>query len=121
MLIWMGIIFYFSSRVRVAVSDTYAWNFLFFKSLHVIEYAVLTLLVYRGVFFSWPRLSHIRLLLIVVLMALVYAISDEFHQTFVSTREGSIRDIGIDLIGITLAIGYTKLYWQSFKYIFLRV
>lgn len=34
------------------------------------------------------------------LLALVYAISDEFHQTFVRDRHGSPVDVLIDAIGI---------------------
>lgn len=33
---------------------------------------------------------------------LAYAISDEIHQTFVPTREGTIRDVMIDGIGIII-------------------
>lgn len=35
--------------------------------------------------------------------SLFYACTDEFHQYFVSGRSATIRDIGIDCIGITLA------------------
>ena len=45
-ILWMGIIFYFSSQQKLLVSDIYTVQFLFFKSLHVIEYAILSILFY---------------------------------------------------------------------------
>jgi VanZ family protein len=44
-------------------------------------------------------------------MALAYAISDEFHQTFVPGRSGAPRDVAIDLIGITA--GLLLLSWNG--------
>ncbi len=118
---WMGIIFYLSSRTRVAVSETYILNFLFFKSLHVAEYACLSLLICRGYRLSFPHLSLTKVLFLTFLTTFLYAVSDEVHQTFVPTREGTVRDVLIDTIGITLSIGYTKIYWQHFKRIFLKI
>jgi len=34
-------------------------------------------------------------------LAMLYGMTDEFHQTFVPTRTGQPRDVLIDLIGIT--------------------
>jgi VanZ family protein len=36
-------------------------------------------------------------------LAVLYAISDEVHQSFVPTREGTLRDVIIDAIGALLA------------------
>jgi len=36
-------------------------------------------------------------------IALLYAISDEYHQSFVEGRHGSAVDVGVDAIGIVLA------------------
>lgn len=47
-ILWMTLIFYLSSRQRVAVSNTYIINFMFFKFLHVTEYSILYTLVYRA-------------------------------------------------------------------------
>jgi VanZ family protein len=40
-----------------------------------------------------------------VLLAFAYACSDEYHQTFVDGRTGTVRDVGIDTIGIAIAVG----------------
>lgn len=108
-IIWMIAIFLLSSRQRIEVSEKYIWNFLFFKLLHIIEYATLNLLLFRGFnslknkFFAFPDKLFFSFLI-----AILYAVSDEIHQTFVPTREGKIRDVFIDFIGIYLMHIYIK-------------
>jgi VanZ family protein len=71
------------------------------KAAHVTEYAVLTLLVVHALVVSGVQRPRSAALLIV----LAYAASDEYHQTFVSGRSGTPRDVAIDLLGILLALG----------------
>ncbi|KKU80885.1 hypothetical protein A2875_05120 [Candidatus Gottesmanbacteria bacterium RIFCSPHIGHO2_01_FULL_46_14] len=92
-IIWMAIIFAFSSRESVSVDERFIINFLFFKTLHVIEYGVLFILYCRAIKNKW----------IAFFLTIAYASTDEFHQTFVSTREGRVRDVIIDGIGATLS------------------
>jgi VanZ family protein len=47
-------------------------------------------------------------LLIAAVMAVLYAFSDEWHQTFVPGREGSLLDVGIDALGIGMCLWSTK-------------
>lgn len=105
--LWMGIIFLFSSQQDVSPTDEFIVNFLFLKSVHVGIYAGLFFLLFRG-FYAISGLSFRSQLMLAGGCALLFAISDEFHQTFVPTRGGKIRDVGIDLIGIFLALLYTK-------------
>ncbi|MBP9691492.1 VanZ family protein, partial [Candidatus Woesebacteria bacterium] len=56
-----------------------------------------------------------RIFLYAIVTALLYAISDEMHQTLVPTRTGQVRDILIDSIGILLCFQYTKMYLSSLK------
>jgi len=44
-----------------------------------------------------------RWALLAVVIAGVYAASDEFHQIFVSGRTASVHDVMIDICGATLA------------------
>ncbi|HYU60101.1 MAG TPA: VanZ family protein [Solirubrobacterales bacterium] len=70
------------------------------KLLHVVIYAALTLLWF------WtlrPLLPGTSALALAGLIALIYGITDEYHQTFVEGRDGRPLDVGIDLIGIVLA------------------
>jgi VanZ family protein len=79
------------------------------KSGHVTEYFILGILLFRA-FRSGSREARIRRwafssFLVVVL----YAASDEFHQSFVSTRTASLLDVGIDALGGILAQGVSAL------------
>lgn len=47
-----------------------------------------------------------------ILVTLLYALSDEFHQVFVPGRSGSLWDAGIDLVGILIgAFIYDRKRW----------
>lgn len=77
------------------------------KAAHVTEYSILAWLVWRLVRNSnkrpkpdWNWGDAGRTLLVVVL----YAASDEFHQIFVPSREASLRDVLIDTSGGVLAL-----------------
>lgn len=107
--VWMGVIFYFSSKQKVGVADEYVVNFIFFKTLHLIEYAALYFLLFRAFQSSTVHKFTLKQSLIYpIIFAIMFAISDEIHQTFVPTREGHPRDVIIDTIGILLCFSYTK-------------
>ncbi len=111
----MCVIFYLSSRQSIAVSDVFTVNFIVFKSLHVIEYAILYFLLFRAYYSTLSRKNMNRIYWYAVVTALLYAVSDEIHQTLVPTRTGKPRDILIDSIGILLCFQYTKMYLNSLK------
>lgn len=112
----MGFIFYLSSRQRISIGGTYVENFIIFKSLHVLEYALLYLLVFRAMFKTFSkRLAINSIFILSITIAILYGASDEIHQTLVPTRQGSVRDVFIDTIGILLAFSYTKKYLTKLK------
>ena len=96
-IVWMIVIFLFSSRQKVAITDSYAVSFLFFKTLHLLEYSFFYILLYRAFRNTSVRNKNAYILSFVILT--LFAISDEIHQAFVPTREGRLRDVIIDLIG----------------------
>lgn len=98
-VVWMGVIFIFSSRQKVSVSDEYTINFLFFKTLHVLEYSFLMMLALRSAQNTIGK-SYSYLAFVICIL---YAISDEVHQRFVPTREGRLRDVIIDSGGMLLS------------------
>jgi len=102
-LVWMAIIFFLSGRQSVQVSDQNVVNFLFFKTLHVVEYAILYILSYRAVKNTSEKSNVVIPYAIAMGITLLYAASDEFHQTFVPTREGRLRDVIIDALGAVTA------------------
>lgn len=79
------------------------------KAGHVTEYAILALLLLRalapGVSSDVRDQGPLRVSLVRAwLLATAYAGTDEFHQSFVSTRHGSVRDVVIDSMGAALAL-----------------
>ncbi len=98
-----------SSQQRVSVSETFFLNFLFFKTLHVIEYAILNVLWFRAFLRGTYTGNSIKTALqYAFIVSILYAISDEIHQTLVPTREGTIRDVLIDCVGISLMYIYLR-------------
>jgi len=69
------------------------------KAAHFTEYAILAFLAARA-FRTSPRpaLAN-RWFLVSLILIVVYALIDEYHQTFVPTRTGSIFDSLIDVTG----------------------
>jgi VanZ family protein len=69
------------------------------KLLHFAAYAVMGVLFYR----AYQTLSfkkNIQLLVLLsVISASLYGISDEIHQSFVPYRDGSILDVIADVLG----------------------
>lgn len=98
------LIFTLSSRPRISLSDKSVVDFIIFKSLHMLEYGLLMIFNYRALLNSYHGLNKKQLSLFSFLATLLYAVSDEIHQTYVPTREGRLRDVGFDTIGTLLAL-----------------
>ena len=75
------------------------WDLVLRKLAHAGVFAALTLLWLRAL-----RPLTARALLAAVTISILYAITDEYHQTLVSGRHGSPVDVGIDAIGIGVAV-----------------
>ena len=71
------------------------------KIIHACEYGLLAFLWWRAL-----RTTEMRALAIplALLLALAYAVTDEFHQTFISGRHGTPVDVAIDSIGAGLVL-----------------
>jgi VanZ family protein len=103
-----------SSRTTVQASTVDWFDFVIKKTAHFIEYFILnTLFLYsmkKTTSFSKPRLVFTALFL-----TILYAASDEFHQTFVSGRTGKPRDVFIDSFGASVsALLFSKTKLSAF-------
>ena len=72
-------------------------DFIIRKVAHVTEYAVLSLLVSRSVGIKMS--STIRERLLPAGISSLYALSDEFHQSFVPSRGATYTDVLWDTLG----------------------
>ncbi len=98
-LLWMGIIFVLSAQPDIP-HPAAGWLDLLASSLaHAFLFGVLALLYARALG-GRPRVWFISLVL-----ALLYALSDELHQGFVPGRQPDVLDIVCDMVGAALALG----------------
>ena len=71
------------------------WDIVLRKIAHVAIFAVLCLALARATEWRRPMLAGV--------IAVLYAASDEFHQSFVEGGHGTPVDVAIDSVGIGLA------------------
>lgn len=99
----MAIIFFFSTRQTADIIPENIPHFVFFKSLHLLEYALLAILI----FYSFLRQKS------TIILAYLYSLSDEIHQTFVAGRSGRFKDTFYDLLGIIIGLLLLKLLLKN--------
>jgi VanZ family protein len=104
----MGAIFALSATPSIATPLEPVFDFTLKKLAHVTVYAILTVLLFRALQIHITHKGHA--VLTAAVLAVLYAFSDEWHQTFVPGREGTLRDVGIDAIG---AVGMSM--WLRIK------
>lgn len=100
-VIWSILIFLGSALPSTTVSPDEAINFLAHKGVHLFEYAVLSILSFRAkgsVFFAFGY-------------PLFFAVSDEFHQSFVPGRSARVQDVFVDALAI--CVGNAIVYWTN--------
>ncbi len=109
-LLWMGLIFALSSQPSLPSHPNGLIDFVLKKGSHMAEYGILVFLLWRalsqesrrrsikkGARASTPYASAF-------VLTLLYALSDEYHQTFVAGRNGRLGDVGVDALGAMLAL-----------------
>lgn len=102
-IIWASIIFAFSSQKVIPGVEEYAPDFFIKKFAHVFVYLVLYFLLQFAVN-KTTQTSQTKLrLYLPLILCCIYAISDEIHQSFVPGRTATLRDIGYDMIGVSIA------------------
>jgi VanZ family protein len=79
------------------------------KTAHVSEYAVLAILAYRAVAFGNPRFRS-RNVILPLLIGVLYAASDEYHQSFIPSRFACAQDVFYDTAGVFA--GMILCLWQ---------
>ena len=108
---YSAIIFFLSSlpATKVVLPFT-VWD----KLLHVLEYAPLGLLWARALkqCRHWP---YLMLWAISVLLAYLYGLTDEFHQSLTPGRESSLWDACADLIGADFGTGIYLFIQQRYQ------
>ncbi len=91
-VVWAAVIFALSSIPSLG-TGLGTGDLVLRKIAHAAEFAILGALLGRA-------LAELP----AFLLGVGYAISDEVHQSFVRGREGSARDVAIDVVGVAVGL-----------------
>ena len=81
------------------------------KVLHAVEYGILSLLCYRAFRRAAGPAAARQAVVLAILTASVYGLTDEVHQTLVPLREASWQDWLADTIGAVIG----AMSWRSIR------
>lgn len=133
---WMMIIFYFSSKTGAEIDNTQSffvkrivlwfegsefsdypisrqqaiisrYSYFLSKTAHYFEYGILCYFCFL-LFFHLKK-YHLRYIMS-LLICILYAIGDEYHQVFSSGRTPRVQDVLIDFLGALTAILLIELF-----------
>lgn len=78
------------------------------KLAHMTEYCLLAICVSLPLYVYGLR--GFALTFLAGILCVAFAASDEFHQTTVANRGPSVKDVGIDSIGVLFGITFVRLF-----------
>jgi VanZ family protein len=110
--LYMGLIWFLSSMPSdavVALPDSKVDSFLK-ESMHLIEFAILYFLLVLA-FLTGGHFTK-KLNIILAVIAALYGVTDEIHQSFIPARSSSLIDVAKDWIGV--AAVYYFVYQARF-------
>ncbi len=84
------------------------------KVMHAFVYFVLALIILFTLNYFQNNKKYLLSVLITLVVIIIAASMDEFHQTFVSGRSGNIKDVIIDTIGALTAIFIFSTYYLTY-------
>ena len=85
------------------------------KVIHATVYFVLAFVIIFIVNLFFDNKKYIVSSIITIILSLIFASLDEYHQTFVGGRTGQIKDVLIDSIGAIVGILFYGTYYFVYK------
>lgn len=82
----------------------------FDKLAHFIVYGAFSLLIFRGFSRTIGGNNFFLIAVLTIIVTVAYGVSDEFHQSFVPTRDSDVKDIAADSIGAMAAMSVIYLF-----------
>ena len=104
--LWMSFIFYLSAQSGLPGP---AWISI---TGHIVEYGVLAALLY----FALSRtttLGHQKTVILAVILATLYGVTDEWHQSFVPGRVPDPMDLLTDFLAATVVATMTAVFLKK--------
>jgi VanZ family protein len=98
--VWAGIIFALSATPNLRVAQADDLDFVLRKAGHMAAFGILAVLLWRALALAAVR----RAMVWGLVLAIGYAASDEFHQSFTAGRHESPVDVTIDAAGALIAL-----------------
>jgi VanZ family protein len=95
-LFFMGFIFYMSGQTGQSLPSLFPYEDIAF---HFCIYAMLAWSFGRALTYEKAGLSFFKIVCLCAVFGLLYGISDEYHQSFVSGRTSDIFDVMTDVAG----------------------
>ncbi|MGH7231722.1 MAG: VanZ family protein [Nitrospiraceae bacterium] len=84
------------------------------KALHGVEYAILAILCYRAFRYAAGAWAARSAVLLAILAATAYGLTDEIHQAFVPFRDADGWDLLTDVVGAAIgAWGWHRMIERS--------
>jgi VanZ family protein len=106
-IVWAGIIFFLSAQESLASPVPGVLGLILRKGAHFVEYAVLAGLTAQAIAAGQPWGHRVRIIALV--LAVLYAGSDEIHQAFVSGRHPAGLDVLIDAAGAGFGVSAFRI------------
>lgn len=103
----MVLIWILSSNPADAIVKTpFSFDALLKESLHLIEFAILYWLI-AFAFMAHNKWSE-RASILAAIIAILYGLTDEIHQSFVPSRSATVIDFVKDTIGVAVSFWIAK-------------
>ena len=85
------------------------------KVMHASVYFILAFFVMTLFSIIFDHKYYLASILLTLMVCVIFAASDEFHQTFVNGRSGQILDVIIDSLGACVGVLFYSTYHIIYK------
>lgn len=90
------------------------------KNAHAFMYMVLSFLV-SSAFFAYNKKGQ-NVVVYILFICLFYAVTDEFHQSFISGRTSLVSDVLVDFVGALIGLVFFYLcYYKIYMTNIIRI
>jgi len=79
--------------------------FLVDKAIHVLVYGAFSVVLFAALRHSRPRTPSLVLASVAAVIAVLYGLSDEYHQSFIPFRHTDAYDLAANAVGAVVAQG----------------